>query len=210
MTFFLQVINGFKIGGALMLPLSILCIITIALIFDKFLFYKKFINLPQDLLNLIETYSFNWQEFADHLKKLPSKNCYQSFFSIILHNKQQPIWWLESRAEDEARLIEKKLNSGMWILETIITTSPLLGLLGTITGMMSSFKIIGENGMVNPTGITSGVAESLIATGFGLTIAVIALFAFNFFSRTQDQLLEELERLGTRVIDHIRLDREIK
>jgi biopolymer transport protein ExbB len=73
---------------------------------------------------------------------------------------------------------------------------------------MSSFKLIGENGLVNPSGITGGVAEALIVTAFGLTIAIFSLFAFNYFSSRVDQILDELERLGTRVIDHIKLDQK--
>lgn len=210
MNIFSEILSLAKIGGFLILPLSILCILAIALIFDKILFYKKFVQLPKSLLDLVETYNFSWEKFAEELKKLPEENIYRKFFSVILQNKTRPVWWLESRVNDEAKLIEKKLSSSLWILETIVTVAPLLGLLGTIVGMMSSFKIIGANGVVNPTGVTGGVAESLIATGFGLLIAIIALFAFNYFSRTQDQTLDELERLGTRIIDHIKIDGEKK
>jgi biopolymer transport protein ExbB len=206
MSFFSEIFSLLKIGGILMIPLSLICILAIALIFDKIFFYKKFVQLPQDLLNLVETYGFDWNEFAEKLKKLPSENCYKRFFTVILDNKNKPTWWLESRAGDEAKLIEKKLTSALWILETIVTVAPLLGLLGTIVGMMSSFKIIGNDGLVNPNGVTAGVAESLVATGFGLGVAIVALFAFNYFSRQSNQVLDEMERLGTRVIDHIKLD----
>ena len=91
------------------------------------------------------------------------------------------------------------------MLETIVTAAPLLGLLGTITGMMHAFNLIGTNGLVDPTGVTGGVAQALIATALGLFIAVIALFAFNFFSRRQSQMLDEMERLGTRLVDNIRM-----
>ena len=91
------------------------------------------------------------------------------------------------------------------MLETIVTAAPLLGLLGTITGMMHAFNLIGTNGLVDPTGVTGGVAQALIATALGLFIAVIALFAFNFFSRRQSQMLDEMERLGTRLVGHIRM-----
>lgn len=192
----------------MMIPLSILCIFAIALITDKILFYKKFVQLPQDLLLLVETYGFNWDGLETQLKNLPAENSYRKFFAVILQNKKRPTWWIESRANDEAKLIEKKLSSGLWILETVITAAPLLGLLGTIVGMMTSFKLIGENSLVNPVGITGGVAEALIATGFGLFIAIFSLFAFNYFSRKQDQVVDELERLGTRIIDHIKLDQQ--
>lgn len=122
-----------------------------------------------------------------------------------MDNRDKPIWWLESRANDEAQLIEKGMGRGIWVLETIVTGAPLLGLLGTITGMMHSFNLIGGAGLVDPTGVTGGVAQALIATAFGIFIAIFALFGFNFLSRRQVQVLEEMERIGTRMIDNIRL-----
>jgi biopolymer transport protein ExbB len=206
--------NLLQAGGITMIPLSILAIIALAIIFDKIFFYRKLVKIPQDLTNIIEKYKFDWQLLKDNLEKLPIENCYRKFFSIIIEAHQQsekiPIWWIESRAGDEAKIIEKKLNQNLWILETIITTSPLLGLLGTIIGMMSSFKIIGIDNIANTTGITAGVAESLIATGFGLLIAIIALFAFNYFSKQQSQTIDEMERLATKLIDHIKIDRNHK
>lgn len=205
-----QTINATKLGGVIMYPLIILFIMAIALIIDKILIYKKLVKLPKDLLELIETYGFSWNELEEKLKNLPSQNYYRRFFLVISQNKSRPIWCLESRAGDEVKLIEKSLAGGLWILETIVTVAPLLGLLGTIAGMMDSFKLIGDDTLINPTGVTAGVAQALIATAFGLGIAIFSLFAFNYFSRRQDQLLDELESLGTRMTDHIRLDREEK
>lgn len=203
-----EIFNLLKLGGAMIVPLSILCVLALALIIDKILFYKKFVRLPQSLRELVETYDFNWSDFESQVKELHMENSFRKFFSVILKNRKRPAWWIESRAADEAKLIEKDLSKGLWILETIVTVAPLLGLLGTIIGMMGSFKLIGDDGLVNPTGVTGGVAEALIATGFGLFIAIFALFAFNYFSRCQDQVVDELERLGTRVIDHVKLDAE--
>jgi biopolymer transport protein ExbB len=205
MNIFSEILNAAKLGGIMVYPLSLLCIFAIALIVDKILFYKKCVQLPKKLRDIIETYDFSWQQLEAELARLGKENSYRNFFEIILQNKKRPIWWLESRAADEAKIIEKKLSQSLWVLETITTAAPLLGLLGTIVGMMSSFKLIGENSLINPTGVTGGVAEALIATAFGLAIAIISLFAFNYFSRKQDQVMDELERLGTRVIDHIKI-----
>lgn len=211
-----MILNIIQAGGITMIPLAILAIIALAIFIDKIIFYKKLVKIPQDLVDLIEKYNFDWKLLSSNLKKLDKNNCYRKFFSVIIDSQEQdhaksniPVWWIESRANDEAKIIEKKLNSSLWILETIITASPLLGLLGTIIGMMSSFKIIGNSSVVNPTAVTAGVAESLIATGFGLLIAIIALFAFNYFSRLQNQTLDEMERLATKLIDHIKIDRKI-
>ncbi len=92
------------------------------------------------------------------------------------------------------------------MLDTVVTAAPLLGLLGTIIGMVQSFKLFGASGLVDPGGVTGGVAEALIATALGLCVAVVALFAYNFFSDRQAKLMDEMERLGTRLIDRIRLD----
>jgi biopolymer transport protein ExbB len=139
------------------------------------------------------------------LDRLNRKNYFLRFFRAVLDNRERQIWWVESRAGDEAQLIENALNRGLWALETTVTAAPLLGLFGTITGMMHSFNLIGDKGLVDPAGVTGGVAQALIATALGLFIAIIALFAYNFFSRRQAQMLDEMERLGTRLVDHIRM-----
>ena len=83
-----------------------------------------------------------------------------------------------------------------------------MGLLGTITGMMQAFNVIGASSVVAPTQVTAGVAQALIATALGLLIAIFALFGFNFFARMHTQAMDRMERLGSRLVDHIRLDQE--
>ena len=208
MTNLQQTINILTLGGIAMYPLFLLAIIAAALIIDKILLYQRLVRLPQNILLTVETFGFDWTILEQQLCKLPQQNFYRRFFSVIIDNKNKPSWWIESRAGDEAKIIEQKFKQGLWALETIITAAPLLGLLGTIVGMISAFKVIGAEGLVNPTGVTGGVAEALIATAFGLLIAVEALFAYNYFSSKQDQTLDELERLATKVIDHIKLDQQ--
>src|SRR6266403_838240 len=67
-------------------------------------------------------------------------------------------------------------------------------------------RLPGAEGLVDPRGVTGGVAEALIATAVGLFIAMIALFAFNYFSHRQAEIMDEMEQLGTRVVDSIRLE----
>jgi len=205
----MKIINILTIGGVAMYPLFLLAIIAAALIIDKILLYCRLVKLPENISQTVETFNFDWSSLDEQLQKLPEENFYRRFFFVIIKNKNQPAWWVESRAADEAKMIEQEFKQGLWALETIITAAPLLGLLGTIVGMMNAFKVIGTvaaGGLVNPTGITGGVAEALIATAFGLLIAVMALFAYNYFSSKQDQILDRLEMLGTKVIDHIKLD----
>jgi biopolymer transport protein ExbB len=85
------------------------------------------------------------------------------------------------------------------ILDTVITLAPLLGLLGTITGMISAFGIVSEAGLGQPHAITGGIAEALIATGTGLLIAIITLIPYNYFQAKVEQLADTLEEQETRL-----------
>jgi len=201
-------LNELQYGGAIVYPLLFLGVVAVLIILDRAIAYYRSLRLPRSLSALVETYGFEWDELERHLAALAPVNVYRRFFKVISDNRGKPAWWVESRAGDEAGDIEKHLSRGLWILETVVTAAPLLGLLGTITGMMQAFKVIGGSGLVAPTQVTSGVAQALISTALGLLIALFALFGFNFFARTQSQALDHLERLGSKLIDHIRLDEE--
>lgn len=200
--------TALQFGGIVVYPLLFLAALSLVIMLDKGFVYWRYTRLPNAVLAAMEPLSFAWPELDRQVAELQAPNYYKRFLRLILDNRAEPLWWVESRAVEEAQLIEKALNRGLWILETSVTAAPLLGLLGTITGMMEAFKIISGAGLVEPSGITGGVAQALIATAIGISIALIALFAFNFFSRLQSQTLDEMERLGSRVIDHIRLNRQ--
>jgi biopolymer transport protein ExbB len=197
-----------KLGGVMIFPLSLLAVLALAIMLEKAVLYWRYARLSRDLLDLVETYGFAWETLEQKLTALHTRNYFRRFFSVVLTNRARPAWWTESRAADEAQQIETSLSRRLWVLETIVTAAPLLGLMGTIGGMMHAFQLIGGNGLVNPTGVTGGVAQALIATAVGLLIALISLFGFNYFSRLQAQTMDEMERLGTRLIDHIRLDQQ--
>jgi biopolymer transport protein ExbB len=199
-------LTAIKAGGVMVYPIAALALVASCIAADKALMYTRHVRLPAPLLDLIETYDFRWDVLEALLARMPARNYFRRFFAVILGNRQQPPWWVESRAGDEAQQIEKALGRGLWVLETTVTAAPLLGLLGTIMGMMQSFGLIGAKGLVDPTAVTAGVAEALIATALGLFVALIALFAFNYFARRQAQIHDEMERLGTRLIDRIRMD----
>jgi biopolymer transport protein ExbB len=91
----------------------------------------------------------------------------------------------------------KRFNRGLAILDTIITLAPLLGLLGTVTGMIHAFGLIGQSELEAPTVITGGVAEALIATAFGLGIAITALIPFNYLNARLEEARQEIQDAST-------------
>jgi biopolymer transport protein ExbB len=197
-----------QVGGAMIYPLLALALVAAVVVLEKSFVFTARTRLPGALVALAESYQFAWDELEARVGALGGRNYFGGFFRVILENRSHPAWWVESRAGDAASLVEKQLGRWLWVLETIVTAAPLLGLLGTITGMVRAFKLFGNQGLVDPTGVTGGVAEALIATAVGLFIALVALFAFNYFSHRQAQIMDEMERLGTCLVDRIRLDAE--
>ena len=200
--------EALRLGGPMVYPLLVLGILALIIILDRAVVYVRCLRLPEDLARLVETYGFSWDELETRLERLGPANAYGRFLSVIAEHRAQPAWWVESRANDEAGVVEKVLNRGLWLLETVVTAAPLMGLFGTITGMMQAFNVIGAAGLVAPHEVTAGVAQALIATALGLLIAILALFGFNLFSRMQSQAMDRMERLGSKLIDHMRLDEQ--
>ena len=102
---------------------------------------------------------------------------------------------MEAAAQDELARLRRYLP----VLDTVITLAPLLGLLGTVTGMIGAFGIMSQAGLNQPTAITGGVGEALVATAGGLAVAIGALVPYNFFLRRSEAMAEIIERYGSKL-----------
>ena len=100
---------------------------------------------------------------------------------------------LEMGAEEEIKKMGKYLN----ILDTIITVAPLLGIFGTVIGIINSFDILGLAGIEHPQVVTGGIAQALITTATGLGVAMMTLLPYNYFLSRIQSASKELEKFGT-------------
>jgi len=98
----------------------------------------------------------------------------------------------------------QRYNRGLSLLDTAITVAPLLGLLGTVTGMIRSFSILGGAELGAPSAITGGIAEALIATAFGLGVAILALLPFNFLNAQLERARHEVSDAASQLEAHVK------
>ncbi|QBR03142.1 MotA/TolQ/ExbB proton channel family protein [Paraburkholderia pallida] len=186
-----SVAEALKLGGWVVYPLSLLAIVALAVTFDRAWVWWRYASAP----------------CGEAARALPDGHVLRRI-DALFEEDGAPIWFIENQVDTAASQIQRDMSRGLWMLETIVTAAPLLGLLGTIVGMMHSFRLIGGDGLVNPAGVSGGVAQALVATAIGLVIALVSLFAFNYFSRRMDRLMDELETFANTRLGAVRLARE--
>lgn len=185
-----------KAGGWLMLPLVLCSIFTVAITLERFIRLKKSLILPKNLLlnstQNIETVIQKLQQ-EQALKNSTLGRIFAAGFQSKQHNEQFARAQMESTASQEIGYLEKNIN----FLGTLSAVAPLLGLLGTVLGIIESFLVIDLGSNSNPTMMIPGISKALITTAAGMFIAIPALFAYRYFQRLVQEYIAELEQQST-------------
>ena len=181
-------------GGLVMAPLLVCSIIALAVVIERFLFWRRISvrQTAEEMLALIEKGEITK---AVSLGREADSPLARVLASGLAHRNPSPAKALEVAAHKEIPVLKRRLT----ILDTIITLAPLLGLLGTVTGMIGSFDIMSTSGIGQPHAVTGGVAEALIATATGLLIAILTLVPYNYFSNRAEQEMEQIEYYASRL-----------
>lgn len=180
----------FEQGGPIMWPLLLASILALGTVIERTFFLMRE-RMKRDRPALDQFFSAVAAGDLDGAARIAKTT---QFFVVralgyALEHREQS---LESALLYAQSLEMKRFRRGIPILDTVITLAPLLGLLGTVTGMMSSFSLIGGE-LSAPGAITGGIAEALIATAFGLGIAILALLPFNWLNTRMEDSEHELE-----------------
>lgn len=124
-------------------------------------------------------------------------------FARGLRNAARDADAIEMAMEQEAANDMPMLEANLPFIKTIVNIAPLLGLLGTIAGMISSFRAASQKGLSNPTEILGGISEALISTATGITLAILGFLAFNYFANLAKKITEDMEYYGAELINYI-------
>jgi len=179
-------------GGIVMVPLPACSLISLALTIERVIFWMKLTSREavQEMLGRVQA-----EEFEDALKvgKDTQNPIARVLAAGLAHRNPAPGKAMEAAAQAQIPVLKSRLAA----LDTIITLAPLLGLLGTVVGMIGSFDIMSEVGMGQPHAVTGGVAEALIATATGLLIAILTLIPYNYFSSRVEKEMDAMEHFSS-------------
>jgi biopolymer transport protein ExbB len=193
---------GFLIkGGPVMWPLFICAILAVTVMIERFIAITKASTDTDELLDQVKSL-LNQGKIAEAGRLAEqSTGPVASIFAAGIRSHHLDSDTIERTMEELALRETPMLYKRLGILDTIITIAPLLGLLGTVTGMIKSFHVVGTAGLNNSFGITSGVAEALIATATGLAIAIITLIGYNYLTEKVKEVIAEMEIRATQLMN---------
>ena len=186
-------------GGVVMWPLLVCSLVSLTIILERWSYFRKEDSgrsYPRQFCRLLR--QGKWAQVLDL-----SRNTKGGLAALGVQLLTAPAEARnkESYVAGESQLVINRFEKGLNYLSVIVMLSPILGLLGTITGMMSSFQAL-EGRWENPMAVTAGVAEAMITTVFGLVIAIATICFHTYFSQKVDTLLDEVEQMDNTFLEN--------
>ncbi len=185
-------------GGWMMVPIALCSLVAVTVIIERLFFFRGLqrISRAEEVIGLVRQGKLEealriTDETEGTKKPLPVM---QVLASGITHAFEP-----SGAMEAAAVAVISTMKKGLVALDTIITLSPLLGLLGTIIGMIGSFNIMASAGLGQPHAVTGGVAEALVCTAAGITVAVVTLIPYNYFLARVEKETDIIETNATRL-----------
>ncbi len=182
-------------GGPVMYPLLICSIISLTVIIERAIFWLRE-SLHRDQFLVDEVLELSRQGKWEIIKERVSGSkdyIIRILVSGILHKEFSMTKAMETAAADEVERMRRYLSA----LDTMITVAPLLGIFGTVIGIISSFEILGTTGIEHPREVTAGIAQALITTASGLGIAILSVFPYNYFLSRAERATLLIEKYAT-------------
>ncbi len=182
-------------GGSVMWPLLVVSVVALAVAIERMLFLLRHLETAEPQLAREMLLHVEAGETDEALKK--GRRSQDPVVKVLVHGLLNRSRSLSGALLRSASTELEAYSRGISTLDTIVTLAPLLGLLGTVTGMVRAFGMFGGRELEASAAITGGIAEALIATGFGLMIAILALVPLNILNATFTKTKRRIEQAAT-------------
>jgi len=182
-------------GGPVMYPLVALSFLSIAVVVERLLFWLRLKlrrNWPvvKAMLQAAEEGDLEGATAA-------GEKCGDYIARTLLNGLKHRAYSLTIALETQSMIELKRMRKNLVVLDTIITAAPLLGILGTVIGIIISFDVLGVHGIADPKAVTSGISQALLTTAYGLSVSLFTIFPYNYFQAKYDNAVEKLEKYGS-------------
>ena len=190
-------------GGYLMYPIMVCSILTLAILFERLFALRRSRIIPEKfIIEVSDLVRQGRMEDAMTQCRLNNSSIARVLMAgISRHDKSR--MQVKEAIEDIGRLEAANLERFLTILGTIAGIAPLLGLLGTVTGMIKAFSVISQAGIGNPQMLAGGISEALITTAAGLTVAIPAFVFYKLLRSRVDKRILRMERVSIEILDLI-------
>ena len=191
------------LSGGLLPLMGVLLLFTLAAIIERSYFFHRVLKSGQAMEHDLQLVEY---QNVDKLEKLAAHyegSLQRSILSSALASRGSDADTMERHIEEAIMWQLPRIDKHVWVLDTAVTLAPLMGLLGTIVGMVHAFDILGTSGTGGAATkmVTGGIAEALVATGAGLLIAIIAVLFLNHFNKRIRLALHQMDLLKVMVIN---------
>jgi biopolymer transport protein ExbB len=198
-----------KAGGILMVPILFCSVLALAIILERFWSLRDSRIAPPEALNELWRWIKKKELNGRRLKTLQASSPMGRVLASGLLNAKHGREVMKESIEHEASQVVHQLERFLNPLGTVATITPLLGLLGTVIGMIKVFAEIQLAGVGNAGNLAGGISEALITTASGLSVAIPALIAHRYFIRRVDALVVNMEQEAIKLVEVVHGDREI-
>jgi len=188
-------------GGWLMLPIIACSVVAVAIVLERLWTLQEKRVLPALVANQVWEWVQHNQIDAQQVQQVHQSSPFGQVLAAGISYRHAPRDVLKEAVEDAGRHAVHGLERYLNTLGTIAAISPLLGLLGTVSGMIRSFTAITTEGVGNPAVLAGGISEALITTAAGLTVAIPALIAYRYLRGRVDGLVVQIEKESMRFIE---------
>ncbi len=188
-------------GGWLMLPILLCSVIALGIALERLWTLRSSRICPQHLLAEIWLWIKNGELDAARIEYLRRHSPLGNILAAGLVHRSDSRALMKESIEDIGRHVVHELERYLNTLGTIAGISPLLGLLGTVLGIMKVFAVITSQGTASPQVLSGGIAEALITTAAGLTVAIPSLIAYRYFRGKVDDLVVRMEADAIKLVE---------
>jgi len=190
-------------GGWLMAPILLCSTLSVAIIIERFWTLRKKKVIPEELGATVEDWAARHELDQRHINQLRLESPLGRIYAAALINRKRSREIIKEAVEDTGRHVVHDLERFLNTLGTIAGISPLLGLLGTVIGMIEVFSAIMINGVGDANVLAGGISQALITTAAGLTVAIPSFFFYRFFRGTVAEYVIAMEEKAISLIDCI-------